>query len=61
VYTAAKLLLINFSTNGSNNCNLDIETAYRGSETDFTVWKHTLLMKGWSGWNRIPLNFTFGG
>ena len=61
VYTSAKLLLINFSTNGSSNCILDIETAYRGSETNFSIWKQGLVMKGWSGWNRIPLNITFGG
>lgn len=61
VYTSAKLLLINFSTNGSNNCILDIETAYRGTETNFSIWKQGLVMKGWSGWNRIPLNMIFGG
>ena len=60
-YTAAKSLLINFSTNGSNNCKVDVETSKRGSDTVFTVWKTGLGVSGWSGWNSLPLNFSLGG
>lgn len=60
-YTAAKSLLINFSTNGSNNCKVDVETSKRGTDTVFTVWKTGLGVSGWSGWNSLPLNFSLGG
>lgn len=61
-YTSAIALYINFSTNGSEQCIVDVERAYRGSESNFTAWKSGLLLHGWSGWNKLPLgNISFGG
>lgn len=71
LYTQARALLINASTNGSvstvngatNDAVLvDIEKANRGSETNFSSWATGIILRGWSGWNSIPLNgVSFGG
>lgn len=67
IYTRARALLINASTNGSlvqgkDRILVDIETAPRGSENNFTVSHTGLIISGWTGWNQIPLNgVSFGG
>lgn len=67
IYTRARALLINASTNGSvsqgvSRILVDIETAPRSSEDNFTVSNTGLIISGWSGWNQIPLNgVSFGG
>lgn len=64
VYTAAKKILINMSTQGSSGCKVDIK--YRsianyiaGTETWTNVGTYDVA--GGSGWNSIPFNYTFGG
>lgn len=62
LYTSARALYINFGTNGSEQCILDVERANIGSESNFTVWKTGLILDGWSGWNKLPLGgIAFGG
>lgn len=67
IYTRARALLINASTNGSisqgvSRILVDIETAPRSSEDNFTVSHTGLIISGLSGWNQIPLNgVSFGG
>lgn len=73
LYTQARALLINASTNGSistppntttakNSILVDIEKANRGSEDTFSTWFTGIELQGWSGWNSIPLNgISFGG
>lgn len=60
VYTRLKKLLIEVSQNGTSEFKVDIETAKRGSDTNFTALKTTFL-SGWSGWNSIFFDFPFGG
>lgn len=60
VYTRLKKLLIEVSQNGTSEFKVDIETAQRGSDTNFTALKTTFL-SGWSGWNSIFFDFPFGG
>ena len=60
VYTRLKKLLIEVSQDGAAEFKVDIETAKRGSESDFTLLKSTLL-SGWPGWNSIFFDFPFGG
>ena len=60
VYTHAKKLLVNISTNGANNCRMKVEYALLGSQTTF-VNINTYAVTGWSGWNSIPIGFPLGG
>ena len=60
VYTHAKKLLVNISTNGANNCRMKVEYALLGSQTTF-VNINTYAVTGWSGWNSIPIDFPLGG
>ena len=60
VYTHAKKLLVNISTNGANNCRMKVEYALLGSQTTF-VNINTYAITGWSGWNSIPIDFPLGG
>ena len=60
VYTRAKKLLVNISTNGANNCRMKVEYALLGSQTTF-VNINTYAITGWSGWNSIPIDFLLGG
>ena len=60
VYTRAKKLLVNISTNGANNCRMKVEYALLGSQTTF-VNINTYAVTGWSGWNSIPIDFPLGG
>ena len=64
VYTAAKKILINVSTQGCSGNKVDIK--YRtianykaGTETWTTVGTYDVA--GGSGWNSIPFAYTFGG
>lgn len=59
VYTVAKKLLINVSTNGAEGCQCKIETSLIKDPTNFTKYG-TFPVGGWSGWNSIPIS-TIGG
>lgn len=60
VYTHAKKLLINISSNGATDCKVALELALLGTPTTFTnVNTYTII--GWSGWNSIPLGYALGG
>ena len=60
VYTMLKSILLNVSTNGSNKCTVTIEQSLIGEPDDFAVIS-TNNLGGWSGWNEIPLQKSFGG
>lgn len=60
VYTMLKSILLNVSTNGSNKCTVTIEQSRIGAPDDFAVIS-TNNLDGWTGWNEIPLQKTFGG
>ena len=60
VYTMLKSILLNVSTNGSNKCTVTIEQSLIGEPDDFAVIS-TNNLSGWSGWNEIPLQKSFGG
>lgn len=55
VYTVAKKLLINVSTNGAAGCQCKIETSLIAAPTDFTEYGN-FPVAGWSGWNSIPIS-----
>lgn len=60
IYTRARKLLINVSTNGVGGLQVKVEKAMKGSETTFAT-VGTYGLSGWSGWNSIPLSGSFGG
>ena len=60
VYTMLKSILLNVSTNGSNKCTVTIEQSRIGAPDDFAVIS-TNKLDGWTGWNEIPLEKSFGG
>ncbi len=60
IYTRARKLLINVSTNGVGGLQVKVEKAMKGSETTFAT-VGTYGLSGWSGWNSIPLGGDFGG
>lgn len=60
VYTMLKCILLNVSTNGSNKCTVTIEQSRIGAPDDFAVIS-TNNIDGWTGWNEIPLEKSFGG
>lgn len=60
VYTMLKCILLNVSTNGSNKCTVTIEQSRIGAPDDFAVIS-TNNLDGWTGWNEIPLEKSFGG
>ena len=60
VYTMLKSILLNVSTNGSNKCTVTIEQSRIGAPDDFAVIS-TNKLNGWTGWNEIPLEKSFGG
>lgn len=60
VYTMLKSILLNVSTNGSNKCTVTIEQSRIGAPDDFAVIS-TNKLGGWTGWNEIPLEKSFGG
>lgn len=60
VYTMLKSILLNVSTNGSSKCTVTIEQSLIGAPDDFAVIS-TNNINGWTGWNEIPLEKSFGG
>lgn len=60
VYTMLKSILLNVSTNGSRKCTVTIEQSRIGAPDDFAVIS-TNNLDGWTGWNEIPLEKSFGG
>ena len=60
VYTMLKSILLNVSTNGSYKCTVTIEQSQIGAPDDFAVIS-TNNIDGWTGWNEIPLEKSFGG
>lgn len=60
VYTMLKSILLNVSTNGSNKCTVTVEQSLIGAQDDFAVIS-TNNIDGWTGWNEIPLEKSFGG
>ena len=62
IYTNLKTILIEYNNDGTNGNQVMIERANRGSEADFTSVIGTYSVKGWSGWNSLPLQVGgFGG
>lgn len=64
VYTKARKLLLNVSTNGAGNCkclveNKNIDNYNKGNDTWSTLGEYNVA--GWSGWNSIPYPVIFGG
>ena len=60
VYTMLKSILLNVSTNGSCKCTVTVEQSRIGAPDDFAVIS-TNNLDGWTGWNEIPLEKSFGG
>jgi hypothetical protein len=60
-YTSCKCLLLNVSTNGSSNFNVKVEKSMKGSANTFSTLIESQTLTGWSGWNRIPIGYAFGG
>lgn len=60
VYTMLKSILLNVSTNGSYKCTVTVEQSRIGAPDDFAVIS-TNKLDGWTGWNEIPLEKSFGG
>lgn len=60
VYTMLKCILLNVSTNGSSKCTVTVEQSLIGAQDDFAVIS-TNNIAGWTGWNEIPLEKSFGG
>lgn len=60
-YTSLKSVLINYNTSGTTGSQVMVERANVGSETNFTSTIGTYTIKGWSGWNSLPLSMAFGG
>lgn len=60
VYTALKTVLINVSTEGAGKCTVTVEKSNKGSEDTWST-VGTYSVSGWSAWNSIPVNCTFGG
>ena len=75
LYTNAKKLLINFSSQGASGCTCTLERqnvgAYNAVEDEYAstgqiidgtwVTIGTYSVSGWSGWNSIPIGSYFGG
>ena len=60
VYTAARRIYMNISSNGASGCSVKFEYSNKGSESTFKTLG-TYSIYGWSGWNSIPINANFGG
>lgn len=64
IYTSTRKWLINISTSGASGCTVTIRKRtianhMSGTETWTTVG--TYPVSGWSGWNSIPFQDSFGG
>ena len=60
LYFQTKKILIYWSTNGALGCQVVVEKAHCGNDSNFAEIG-TYALKGWSGWNSIPLDVRFGG
>ena len=63
-YTAMKKLILNVSTNGATGTTVKVETrtiANYNNNVDTWTTRGTYNVGGWSGYNSIPCNITFGG
>ena len=60
VYTAARRIYMNITSNGASGCSVKFEYSNKGSESTFKTLG-TYSIYGWSGWNSIPINANFGG
>ena len=58
IYTQARKLLVNFTTE-SASCYMKMETQLYNTEE--WVTKDTFVIGGYSGWNSFPMDFAFGG
>ena len=58
-YMATRKLFIYISTGGVSNAQVLVERKSMGGTNYETVT--TATISGWSGWNSIPINITFGG
>lgn len=59
-HTRLKKILINISGNGASGCRAKVESATIGAPTTWLT--HGIYdISGWSGWNSIPFDCTFGG
>jgi len=60
VYLTTRKLMIYFCECNASNTKVLIEKAPYTADTTFST-VGTYDVKGWTGWNSIPLNITFGG
>ena len=64
LYTQAKKWLLNVTTNGATGTTVLVENrsiANYNNDVDTWTTVGTYDVSGWSGWNSIPYNYTFGG
>lgn len=64
VYTSARRVLMNYSSNGAAGGKIKFETRTIGDYlNDIDNWKTigTYDVSGWSGWNSFPFSASFGG
>ncbi len=64
LYTQARKWLLNISTNGASGAKVLVENrtiANYNNNVDTWNTVGTFDVTGWSGWNSIPYNYTFGG
>jgi hypothetical protein len=52
--------MVYFCMNGATGNTVLVETSKCGSDTTFTALG-TYSVSGWTGWNSIPVSFSFGG
>ena len=64
LYTQAKKWLLNVTTNGATGTTVLVENrSIANYNNNVNTWTTvgTYDVSGWSGWNSIPYNYTFGG
>lgn len=64
IYTKLRRLLLYISTNGSGGCTVKVEhRTIANYNNNVDTWSEigTYGLSGWSGWNSIPCDVTFGG
>ena len=60
VYARLRKILVNVTTNGCTGSHVVVEYATIGAPTVFKQYGD-YGVAGWSGWNSLPVNTTFGG